>query len=190
MIYLMSLVCAVGFLISLERFIYLHKGKIRSGDFVTGIVNLMKKGRTVEALGLCEDTPGPVAVIVKVGLMNIRKTPRELTLALQSAAGAEVPLMEKRVNTILFLSRVVQLLGLMGALVSLRTPFEELMKKGGLMDTQVFAAATCAALTWIAVALGVGILFYAFYHILNGRVRALVAEMERAAVELQSQMGA
>ena len=189
MVYLISLVTLAGLAIALERFFYLHKGKIRSGDFVMGIVNLLKKGRTVEALSLCEETPGPVATIVKVGLVNIRRSHQELTLALQSSAAAEIPLLEKRVNTLLFLSRVVQLLGLLGALLQLRIPFAELIKNGGaLLSTQSFASATLGALTWVSVGLAIGILFYSLYHILNGRVRALVAEMERSAVELQSQM--
>jgi len=186
--YLMIAVAFAGFFVALERFLYLHKGKIRSGDFVAGIVNLLKKGRTVEALSLCEETPGPVAAIVKVGLLNIRKQTPELTLALQSAAAAEIPLLEKRVNTLLFLSGVVQFLGLLGALLVLRRPFEQLAEGGALLSTQVFGAATVAALTWLICALALGIIFYSLYHLLNGRVRALVSEMERAAVEPQSQM--
>jgi biopolymer transport protein ExbB len=188
MLYLMIAVTIVGLFVAMERFFCLHKGKIRSGDFVSGIVNLLKKGRTVEALSLCEETPGPVAAIVKVGLLNIRRTPYELTLALQSSAAAEIPLLEKRVNTLLFLSRAVQLLGILGALLVLRAPFAELLKNGALMSTQSLAAATLAALSWVCAGLGLGILFYVLYHLLNGRVRALLAEMERAAVELQSQM--
>ena len=188
MMYLMLVVSLVGFVIAFERFFYLHKGKIRSGDFVAGIVNALKKGRTAEALSLCEETPGPVATIVKVGLLNIRRKPYELTLSLQSAAAAEIPLLEKRVNTLLFLSRAVQLLGLLGAFFELRMPFEKLAQEGGVLGTQAFGEATLAAMGWLIVALTLGIVFYLVYHLLNGRVRALVAEMERAAVELQSQM--
>lgn len=186
--YLMLAVALGGFFVALERFLYLHKGKIRSGDFVAGIVNLLKKGRTVEALSLCEETPGPVAAIVKVGLLNVRRHPQELILSLQSAAAAEIPLLEKRVNTLLFLSRVVQFLGLLGALLTLRKPFEQLAETGGLLSTQALGAATSGALMWLVCALTLGIVFYSLYHLLNGRVRALVSEMERAAVELQSQL--
>lgn len=186
--YLMLAVALGGFFVAIERFFYLHKGKIRSGDFVAGIVNLLKKGRSVEALGLCEETPGPVAAIVKVGLLNIRRPTQELMLALQSAAAAEIPLLEKRVNTLLFLSRVVQFLGLLGAILTLRGPFDQLSQAGGVLSTQAFGAATSAALLWLVAALTLGIIFYSLYHLLNGRVRALVSEMERAAVELQSQL--
>jgi biopolymer transport protein ExbB len=189
MVYLMVAVILGGVLVAIERFIYLHKGKIRSSDFVVGIVNNLKKGRTIEALTLCEETPGPVAALVKVGLLNSRRPIAEMTLALQAAAAAEIPLLEKRVNTLLFLSRVVQLLGLLGALMVLQAPFAQVVASGaGVLSTPLFAAATLQALGWVSVGLAAGIIFYALYHILSGRVRALVGEMERAAVELQSQV--
>lgn len=178
----------IGFLVALERFFYLHKGKIRSRDFVSGIVNLLKNGRTVEALSLCEETPGPVAAIVKAALLNLRRMPQELMLSLQMTAAGEIPLLEKRVNTLLFLSRLVQLVGLMGALWELRAPFEAVAQNGTLLSTQGFANATLKSLMWLVSAVGLGAVFYSLYHLLNGRVRALISDMERAAIELQSQI--
>ncbi len=186
MSYLMAVVALGGFFVALERFFFLHRGRIRSRDFVAGIVNSLRKGRTVEALGLCEETPGPVAAVVKVGLLNIRRSHRELMLSLQTAAAAEVPLLEKRVNTLLFLSRFVQLLGLVGALLELRAPFAAVVRGMPLLSTQALAGAIFGALGYLAAAVGLGAAFYLCYHLLSGRVRALVAEMERAATELQS----
>ena len=188
MLYLMIAVALLGFAVAVERFFYLHKGKIRSKDFVTGIVNLLKKGRTVEALSLCEETPGPVAAIVKVGLLNVRRSAAEMMLSLQGAAAAEVPLLEKRVNSLLFFSRMVQLLGVLGALIAMREPFMQLSRGGELLGVNTFAAVTALAMGWLIAGVALGTIFYAVYHLLNGRVKALVAEMERAAVELQSQM--
>ena len=39
---LFYLVVLAGLIVALERTVYLHKGKIRSSDFVAGIVNLLK----------------------------------------------------------------------------------------------------------------------------------------------------
>jgi len=181
------LVVLVGAVVSLERTITLHKGKIRSGDFVAGIVNLLKKERAVEALSLCEDTPGPVAQTVKVGLLNMRKSSAEYHLAIQGAASSIIPLLEKRVNTIAFLSRIAQLMGLLGAVLALREPYVQMSENAvGLISSQQLASASVEAFGFIAAGLVVSIVFYAIYHLLNGRVRALVAEMERAAIEVQA----
>ena len=50
----------IGFLVFVERVLFLHRGQIRSSEFVTGIKNIVRKQRLVEALTLCEETPGPV----------------------------------------------------------------------------------------------------------------------------------
>ena len=49
-----------GFVIFIERTLFLHRGQIRTGQFLEGIRNLVGKGRRLEALTLCEDTPGPI----------------------------------------------------------------------------------------------------------------------------------
>ncbi len=175
----------------MERFNFLHKGKIRSGDFVAGIVNLLKKGRTVEALELCNDTPGPVAAIVRGALLNMRKPREEFELALQAVAASEIPLLEKRVHTLLFLSRFGQLLGALAALLAFREPFAAALKLDvPVISTQAFSASVLLAVGYLALAVGISAVLYLCYHLLNGRVRALVAEMERAAVEIESQLAA
>ena len=40
----------IGFIIFLERTLFLHKGQINVQEFISGIKNLLKKGRLVEAL--------------------------------------------------------------------------------------------------------------------------------------------
>jgi biopolymer transport protein ExbB len=47
-----------------ERALYLHRGQIRSTAFLSGIKNILAKRRLVEALTVCEETPGPVAAVV------------------------------------------------------------------------------------------------------------------------------
>jgi biopolymer transport protein ExbB len=188
MLWLFVVLAVVGFVVALERSIFLHKGKIRSGDFVSGIVNLLKKGRAAEALSLCDETPGPVAAIVKSAILNFKRPQADFQLALQATAASEIPLLERRVHTLLFLSRLAQLMGVLGALVAFRNPFMALATgRTPVVGTEVFGTAMVQGLGYLAVAVALSAIFYAFYHILSGRVRALVAEMERAAIEIQSQ---
>ena len=52
--------------IFLERVFFLHKSHIGVEDFVSGIKNLVNKDRHLEALTLCEETPGPIPRISRV----------------------------------------------------------------------------------------------------------------------------
>ena len=46
----------LGAIIFIERILYLHKGQINVREFISGIKNLLQKGRLVEATTLCEET--------------------------------------------------------------------------------------------------------------------------------------
>ena len=44
----------IGAIIFIERTLFLHKGQIDVREFISGIKNLLKKGRLVEATAVCE----------------------------------------------------------------------------------------------------------------------------------------
>ena len=68
--WLLVLVGLVALGIFLERALFLHRGQISSTEFLNGIKNLLEKDRLMEALTVCEETPGPVATVVKAGLRH------------------------------------------------------------------------------------------------------------------------
>ncbi len=63
--WLLVLLGLVAVVIFIERTLFLHRAQIRSTEFLNGIKNLLQKDRLMEALTLCEETPGPVAKLVK-----------------------------------------------------------------------------------------------------------------------------
>ena len=70
MMWVLLVVSLFGFIIFIERTLFLHRGQIRTSQFLEGIRNLVKRGRRLEALTLCEDMPGPIPGIVKAILMQ------------------------------------------------------------------------------------------------------------------------
>ena len=63
MIWVLLVIGFIGLVIFIERTLYLHRGQIRSTAFIGGIKNILAKRRIVEALTVCEETPGPVAAV-------------------------------------------------------------------------------------------------------------------------------
>ena len=59
--WLLLLLGLTAVVIFIERALFLHRGQIRSTEFLNGIQNLLQKNRLMEALTVCEETPGPVA---------------------------------------------------------------------------------------------------------------------------------
>ena len=54
----------------LERWFHLHRAQIKQEDFLSGIFTLMNRGNRAEAVTICNETPGPVAHLVRTGLLH------------------------------------------------------------------------------------------------------------------------
>ncbi|MFP4069805.1 MAG: MotA/TolQ/ExbB proton channel family protein [Verrucomicrobiota bacterium] len=174
--YPLLFVSLLGFVLFIERALFLHKWQVGSEDFLAGIKNLVAKQRLVEALTLCEDTPGPVARIVKSALLHYGSSREEIRSAIQSAAIVEIPTLERRIGTIAAIARVAPLLGFLGTLIATVQALYQLEASKG--DSALFSQFLAEALITSATGLGIGIMAVLAHHFLYGRVRALVHDFE------------
>ena len=162
----------------LERTLYLHRGQIRTNTFIEGIKNTVRKRRIVEALAVCEQTPGPAASIVKAALLVHDQNETRMRGAIQSMALVEIPLLERRIGTIAAIAKIAPLIGLLGTVIALFEGFFAMQKEGPYADVSAFSGYVAQALLVTAAGLLLGILANMACHFLYGRVRALVNDME------------
>lgn len=174
--YPLLFISLLGFLLFIERSLFLHKGQIGTQDFLSGIKNLVRKKRLVEALTLCEDTPGPMARIMKSALLNYGKSRETIRSAIQSAAIVEIPTLERRIGTIAALARVAPLLGFLGTIIAALQALYLLESFNG--DSGVLGRLLAEALITSASGLAISVMAMLAYHFLSGRVRALVHDFE------------
>jgi biopolymer transport protein ExbB len=174
--YPLLFISLLGFVLFIERSLFLHKGQIGTQDFLSGIKNLVRKKRLVEALTLCEDTPGPMARIMKSALLNYGKSRETIRSAIQSAAIVEIPNLERRIGTIAALARVAPLLGFLGTLIAALQALYLLESFNG--DSGVLSRLLAEALITSASGLAISVMAMLAYHFLSGRVRALVHDFE------------
>jgi len=174
--YPLLFISLLGFVLFVERSLFLHKGQIGTQDFLSGIKNLVRKKRLVEALTLCEDTPGPMARIMKSALLNYGKSRETIRSAIQSAAIVEIPTLERRIGTIAALARVAPLLGFLGTLIAALQALYSLESFNG--DSGVLSRLLAEALITSASGLAISVMAMLAYHFLSGRVRALVHDFE------------
>jgi len=173
---------AIG--IFIERALFLHRGQIQSTAFLDGIKNLLRKGRLMEALTLCEETPGPIAAVVKAGLRNAGADETRMRFAVQEAALAELPVLERRIGSLAAIAQIAPLLGLLGTLLGMIKTFWLFQQGGNYATSAVLAGGMWEALLTAAAGLAIAIPVHLARHFLNGRVRALVHDMEWVANEL------
>ena len=174
--YPLLFISLLGFVLFIERSLFLHKGQIGTQDFLSGIKNLVRKKRLVEALTLCEDTPGPMARIMKSALLNYGESRETIRSAIQSAAIVEIPILERRIGTIAALARVAPLLGFLGTLIAALQALYLLESFNG--DSGVLSRLLAEALITSASGLAISVMAMLAYHFLSGRVRALVHDFE------------
>jgi biopolymer transport protein ExbB len=174
--YPLLFVSILGFVLFIERALFLHKGQIGTEDFLGGIKNLVSKKRLVEALTLCEDTPGPMARIVKSALLHYGESREHIRAAIQAAAIVEIPVLERRIGTIAAIARIAPLLGFLGTLIAALQALYQLEASNG--DSGEFSRLLAEALITSASGLAIAVMATLAHHFLAGRVRALVHDFE------------
>jgi len=176
LMYPLLAVSLIGFVLFVERTVFLHKRQIGAAEFVSGIKNLVRKRRLVEALTLCEETPGPMPRIVKAGLLHFGESRERIRAGIQAAAVIEVPFLERRIGTIAAIARVAPLLGFLGTIVAALQALYQL--EAANADSAAFGRLLAQALITSATGLAIAIMAHLAHHFLYGRVRALVHEFE------------
>jgi biopolymer transport protein ExbB len=185
MIVVLAIMAVVGFVLFLERTLYLHRGQIRATLFVDGIKNILAKRRVVEALTVCEETPGPVAAVVKAALLHVHDDEVKMRFAVQEAGIVEIPALERRLGSIAAIAQVAPLVGLLGTVLGMATTFHAFMSGGAEYAT----ARGLADGMWQALLVTIGSLTIAIpahlaHHFLRGRVRAIIRDVEWSGNEI------
>lgn len=167
-----------------ERALYLHRGQIRAKAFVDGIKNILAKRRLVEALTVCEETPGPVASVVKAALLHAEEPAEAMRFQVQEAATIELPALERRLGAIAAIAQVAPLVGLLGTILGMIVTFQAFEKGGPYAMAGALSAGMWQALLATAGSLMLAIPTHLAHHFLAGRVRAIVRDVEWSANEI------
>ena len=184
MMWVLVLMAVIALVLFIERTFYLHRGQIRATAFVDGIKNILAKRRIVEALTLCEETPGPVAAVVKAALIHAHDDEGRMRYAVQEAAVVELPALERRLGSIAAIAQVAPLVGLLGTVLGMATTFYAFMQGGQYATAHALSEGMWKALLATAGSLIVAIPAHLAYHFLHGRVRSLVRDIEWAGNEI------
>src|SRR5437867_13143926 len=131
MLWLMLLTSAVAVAVCIERFLHFHRAQINSMEFLNGVRTVLKRDNVVEALSICDATPGPVARLVKTAIVNRDHGRERVREALEEAGLAEVPRLEEKLNLLATIAQLAPLLGLLGTVLGFMETFL-LMKDQGL----------------------------------------------------------
>jgi len=179
----------LAFIVFIERALHLHRARIKSEDFLKGIFNILKRGNVNEALTICDETPGPVAYLVRMGILHRNDTADAMRSALEDAAVSEVSRMERRLVVIATVAQIAPLMGLLGtvlgmvnALILMRNDIPYIQTVGVIDGLMLALVSTGAGLL-------VAIPCYAAFNMLVVKIDRIVLDMERAAADVVAFFG-
>jgi biopolymer transport protein ExbB len=183
-LWLLLVISAVGVAVFIERFLYCHRAQINSTEFLNGVRTVLKRNNVVEAISICDATPGPVARLVKVAILHRDQDRERLREALEEAGAVEVPRLEEKLSLLATIAQISPLIGLLGTVLGFIQTFGRMQEAGlnahvGQLSTGVWQALICAA-----AGLAVAIPAHAAYNYLVSRINSIVLDMERAATEI------
>lgn len=184
MIWVIVAASAVAVAVFLERLLQYHREQINSTAFLNGVRNVLRRDNVVEALAICDATPGPVARLVKVAILNRERGREAVREALEDAGSWEVPRLEQKLNLLATIAQIAPLLGLLGTVMGLMDVFRVVENAGLSASVNDLSGGIWKALISTAAGLAVAIPSYAGYNYLVGRVNTIVLDMEQVSSEI------
>ncbi len=187
------LICSiVAFAVVMDRVYHLRKAKIDTDRFLETISSSLKRNRIVEAMDLCDQTPGPIAHILKAGIMRHDRSRQEIREAIEEAGVQEVSRLERYLAVLATVAQVAPLLGLLGTVTGMVNAFQIIQEKATAMS-QVnpgdLAGGIWEALLTTVFGLCVAIPALVAFNWLVNWVNHFVMDMERSAAELVDVLG-
>lgn len=184
MVWLLLVVGAAAVVVFVERLLIYHREHINSAEFLNGVRNVLKRDNIVEAISICDATPGPVARLVKVAILNREKSRERIQAILEDAGAVEVPRLEQKLSILATIAQIAPLLGLLGAVLAMLGIFGVMRSQGMAIHPYDFARYLYGGLCATALGLAIAIVNYAGYNYLVRRVDALVLDMRKASTEV------
>jgi biopolymer transport protein ExbB len=197
MMYVLLAVSAVAVTVFIERLLHYHRAQINSAEFLNGMRNVLKRENLVEAISICEATPGPVPRLVKVAILHHEKGRDVVREMLEEAGLLEVPRLEERLGLLATIAQIAPLLGLLGTVLGFIDVFSVIEQKQLNANLPLLAHGIWEGLVCTGFGLALAIPCYAGYNYLVSRVNSIVLDMEKASTEIlnlvmnlpQGQMG-
>lgn len=182
------LLCSIlAFAIIIERFVYLQKAKIDTKKFMDDISTSLKRNRIMEAIDMCEQTPGPIANILKSGILKHDRTRHEIREAIEDAGLHEIPKLEKNVGLLATIAHISPLLGLLGTVTGMVRAFQIVQEKSTILNPVSpadLAGGIWEALITTVAGLIVAIPTLAAYNYFVSKVNNFILEIETSATDL------
>jgi biopolymer transport protein ExbB len=170
---------------------YKARTKISTEQFIAQITEALRNDNIMEAVSICEEAGGPLANVLKAGLLRYSQgmiedrevTKEEIQEAIQEAGLLEIPQLEKNLAVLGTIAVIAPLLGLLGTVTGMIKSFTTIALEG-TGDPQQLAGGISEALLTTATGLTIAIPTMVAYTYFDARVSRFVTEIEQVSTEV------
>jgi len=175
----------VALTVLIDRLRFLRRSEIDTNKFIIEIRKAIKDGNIIQAIQVCEHTPGTVSNIVKAGLIRHNKDKELIENAMEVSGMIEIAKLERNAKILSILSHLTPLIGLLGTVLGFIQAFSE-MRISGMVDisaTRIGEALEYALVT-TAAGLVVAIPSVIAYNYIVSRIEGFVLEIQATSSEI------
>jgi len=173
----------IALAIIIERVIYLRRVRLDNVKFMEKINRVVGANRIMEAMVICDNTPGPMAAIVKSGIALHDRSREEIKQAIEETASREVVKLERYLPALGTIGTVSPLLGLLGTVLGM-IKSSDVLATAGTSNPVGLIGGISEALITTAAGLFVAIPVVVCHNWFINRVNMLVLDMENSTTEL------
>ncbi len=188
-------VIALTFII--ERLFTFVRSRSRIGteQFIANIADSLRKENIMEAVSICEEAGGPLANVLKAGLLRYSQaqieeqdiTKEEIQEAIEEASLLEIPELERNLPVLGTVAVVSPLFGLLGTVTGMINAFTTIALEG-TGDPQQLAGGISQALLTTAGGLTVAIPCLIFFQLFDSWVNRHMVEISQVSTEIVNQL--
>jgi len=170
---------------------YALRPKIKVEQFVQRITDALRSGNVMEAVSICEEDSGPLANVVKAGLLRYSQrvieekaiTKDDITEAISEAAMLEVPLYERNMVVLSTVYQTATMWGLFGTVTGMVRSFTVIALKGN-GDPQLLAGGISEALLTTVIGLATAIPTMIVYQYYLSIIDRRILEIQQVSTDI------
>jgi len=178
-IYIFPLImCSIfGFAVFLQKLYTLQRKKLLPEEFLSNLYNTIETKGVNEVKSLCESDDSAMARIALAAANNSGKPKAEIQEAIETAGKAEAQGLQKYIDSLLTVSSISTLIGLLGTISGMIKVFAVISEKD-IVDPPSLAGGISEALYTTALGLTIAIPALIAYKYTDGRFKELISALE------------
>lgn len=179
-IFLLSL---LAIYVIINKWLVVNRLGKRDSVWLSRVVELIHEGKVDKALKFCVERPYASAKVIAAGLKEFDRDDKEIQESMEVEARQQISTLESQMNWLGITASIAPMLGFLGTIFGVIKIFYDIAKTNDLaidtISTGLYQKMICSG-----AGLLVGIIAYAGYYVLNGRIDKVVVNIDKESNEV------